>query len=134
MQYQDVTPSAVFHIPNIKKQTAQTWRTDRYDRLMRISLTLFRKSVCCCFNAICYAIFMMIIRTINQVQVWMSYDVKCLPKRIRGGRLPSTLDALSLDLRRLLIFFRQYLFNIFSELFHFIYQKYKIKYQKFLYK
>ena len=63
----------------------------------------------------------------------MSYDVKCLPKRIRGGRLPPILDALSLDLHRLLIFFHQYLFNIFSELFHFIYQKYKIKYQKFLY-
>ena len=52
-----------------------------------------------------YVIFMMIIWTINQVQAWMSYDVKCLPKRIRGGRLSPTLDVLSLDLRRTLIFF-----------------------------
>ena len=66
----------------------------------------------------------------------MSHNVKCLPKRIRavGGRLPPTLDALPIDLRRLSTFFHQYLFNIFSELFNLIHQKYKTKYQKkFLY-
>ena len=41
--------------------------------------------------------------------------------------LPPTLDALLvLALRRALIFFHQYLFNIFSELLFFIYQKYEI--------
>ena len=47
-------------------------------------------------------------------------------KRLSGDRLPPTLDALVLHLRRALIFFHQYLFNTFSELFFFIYQKYKI--------
>ena len=68
------------NIPNIKKQTR---RTDRSDRLRWISLTLFRKSVCCCLTSICnirmYAIFIM---RINQVQVWINYDTECLPKRI----------------------------------------------------
>ena len=55
-------------------------------------------------------------------------------KNSSSGRLPPTLDALSIDLRRLLTFFHQYLFNIFSELFNLIHQKYKTKYQKkFLY-
>ena len=60
------------------------------------------------------------------------YDVNKLryrmftKKNLSGDRLPPTLDALVLHLRRALIFFHQYLFNTFSELFFFIYQKYKI--------
>ena len=37
------------NISIIKKQNQ---RTDRYDRLRWISFTLFRKSVCCCFNSV----------------------------------------------------------------------------------
>ena len=49
-------------------------------------------------------------------------------ENLSGDRLPPTLDALVLNLRRALIFFHQYLFNTFSEffLFFFICQKYKI--------
>ena len=49
-------------------------------------------------------------------------------ENLSGDRLPPTLDALVLNLRRALMFFHQYLFNTFSEffLFFFICQKYKI--------
>ena len=40
-------------------------------------------------------------------------------KNLSGDRLPLTLDALVLHLRCALIFFHQYLFNTFSELFFF---------------
>ena len=45
---------------------------------------------------------------------------------LNRDRLPPTLDALVLHLRRALMFFHQYLFTIFSELFFFICQKYKM--------
>ena len=38
-------------------------------------------------------------------------------EKFSGDRLPPTFDALVFNLRRALIFFHQYLFNIFSELF-----------------
>ena len=46
-------------------------------------------------------------------------------KNLRGDGLPPTFDALVLNLRRALIFFHRYLFNIFSGPFFFIYQKSK---------
>ena len=53
---------------------------------------------------------------------------------LSGYRLPPTLDALAFHLRRVLIFFHQYLFNIVSELFFSIlHQKYKIYRKKFVY-
>ena len=55
-------------------------------------------------------------------------------KNSRRDSLLPTLDALVLHLGRALIFFHQDMFNAFSELFFFIYQKYKIKSRKqFLY-
>ena len=64
---------------------------------------------------------------INQGQVWMNYDIEMLTKKnLSEDRLPTTLDGSVLHLRRALIFFLQCLFNTFSQLFFFIYQKYKI--------
>ena len=45
-------------------------------------------------------------------------------------RLPPTLDALALRLHRVLIFFHQYLFDIFSELFSSFIKNYKITHRK----
>ena len=116
MQHQDVTPSIVIHIwknsntPNIKKQTR---RTDicviNYGEFP--SLSLKSPSVTTSIQYLCY--FMM---AVNQVQVWINYDIEWLPKRIGAEIVYHQLLML------------QYFICVdtFLELFFLIYQKYTV--------
>ena len=55
-------------------------------------------------QCVMYVIFR---KKINQVQVWMNYDIATMftKNNLNGDRLPSILDALLLHRRRVLIFF-----------------------------
>ena len=97
--------------------------TDIIDFGEFFSLSLECPSVVTSIKYVCY--FMM---RINQVQVWMNYDVECLPKRIRsyivyhqlsmlysGGFVNVHSISFVLRLFLVVLFFHQYLFNIFSK-------------------
>ena len=111
--------------PNIKKQTRWTHRL--CDQLRWISLILPRKPVCCYFSSVCMLLYdkNKSGSGVNQLRYRMFTK-----KNLRGDCLPLNLGASVLHVRRALIFFHQYLLNIFSEFFSFIYQKCKIYYWK----
>ena len=107
------------NIPNIKKQTGQTGRTDRIDFGDFPSLSLESPSVVTSVQYVCYLCDdNKSGSSVNELRYRMFTK-----KNSSRNRLPPTLHALVLHLYRALIFFHKCLFNIFSELFFFIYQK-----------
>ena len=103
------------NIPNIKKETR---RHDRNDRLRWICLILFRKSVCYYFSPLCMYLYDEIKSGSSVHKLRYKMFIK---KNLSENRLSPTSNALVLHLRGALIFCHQYLFNVFSELFFFIY-------------
>ena len=107
----------------LKSKQKKLELTDMIDFGEFFSLSLESPSVATSIKYVCY--FMM---RINQVQVWMNYDVECLPKRIRsyivyhqlsmlysGGFVNVHSISFVLRLFLVVLFFHQYLFNIFSK-------------------
>ena len=125
-QYQDVSIFVTYwkdnNIPNIKKkQNKLDELTDMIGVGQVLSLSLQSPSVVTSIQYTCH------LYDDNKLGSSMN-ELRCrmfTKKNLSRDRLPQTLDALVLHLRRPLIFFINIYLIFFSEIF-FIYQKYKI--------
>ena len=111
-----------------KDNNIQTFKTlkNKLDELTDVidvgSLSLESPSIATSIQYVCYLYDEnKSSSSVNELRYWMFTK-----KNLSGDCLPPNLDALVLPLRRVLIFFHWYLFNTFSKLVFFIYQKYKV--------